>query len=124
MSDLQSLLERIKAASGWDSQLDKDILRYLGFTWRGMAYWNNDNQMWKEPVDFTASTDAALALVERMLPGRSVIMGVRQTETTRPWARVGAWSMPDATAANLPLAILAALLTALIAQAKGGDHGG
>lgn len=62
------------------------------------------------------SIDAALALAERVLPGCKVLVGLRQTPDTLPWARVGEWSAPDAAAPTLPLAITLATLLALQSQ--------
>lgn len=62
---------------------------------------------------YTASVDAAIALAGRVLPGASVLMGWNQTETTRPWARVGTWSAPDATGATPAIALCIAVLSAI-----------
>lgn len=70
---------------------------------------------------FTASVDAAIALAERLHPGRSIMMGWRQTSETRPWARVGLWPDPDATGATPAIALVLATLKALSAQKQGGE---
>ncbi|AWC25409.1 hypothetical protein CO731_04904 [Aminobacter sp. MSH1] len=64
----------------------------------------------------TASLDAAVALVERVLPGKTVLIGWGQTEQTVPWARVGPWSEPDATGATPAIALLIATLKAMEQQ--------
>lgn len=117
---LQALLERVERATGWDSDIDKSMLRALGYTWRGMAYWHsNDRDMWKGPVFFTHSIDAAIALAERVSPGWIEVNGPRKylnipTPVPNHWrAEVSDWTGWGHTA---PLAILAALLRALIAQ--------
>ncbi|MGX9980647.1 hypothetical protein [Methylobacterium fujisawaense] len=78
---LKGLLERVKAAEKADRQLDRDICKALlpaekergYYNWLGMrpkgenlpasAYWVNNSYV------VTASVDAALALMERVLPG-------------------------------------------------------
>jgi hypothetical protein len=71
MSDLASMLEKVRSAQGADSDLDRELVNSLGFhAWAGrMSY--RDPPKW---VDFgssavTGSIDAALALAERTLPG-------------------------------------------------------
>ena len=82
MTDLHSLLTRVEAATGPDRQIDclLDCLR----TGREFIEWTADTGIvgyrfkhhtlgwelgcWR--VGYTASLDAALALVEEMLPGR------------------------------------------------------
>jgi hypothetical protein len=124
--DLNELLERVKAATGPDRGLDGLIA--IAFPPDGEArtelgeatsrygkYWfkHDHGEGSALPRLYTASIDAALALTERMLPGKSVLIGLRQAAGTKPWARIGEWREADATSATLPLAILAALLTAL-----------
>ena len=122
--DIASLLAKVKAATGPDSDLDRAIINGLGYhAWAGrMSY--RDPPMW---VDFgsshvTGSIDAALALVERLLPGWGV-------ETMSPaggeYAACNMWLPPpnggpealwrrsSGKSVTLPLAILAALLTSL-----------
>lgn len=61
MTDLPT---RIEAAEEGSFDLDKEILRALGYTWRGMAYWyRDDTHTWKGSVALTRSIDAALSLV-------------------------------------------------------------
>jgi hypothetical protein len=66
--------------------------------------------------EYTASLDAAVALVNRVLPGSAVMMGWAQSPSTKPWARVGAWTGPDATGANQAIALCVACLRAKLAQ--------
>jgi hypothetical protein len=108
LTDLQALLERVKAATGPDRELDRAIDDYFDPMHIGAL----------RPV--TASIDAALALVERRLPRWNWIVSDRATCVLRPangkdenrsWIQ---WR--EANARTPPLAILAALLTALIAQ--------
>lgn len=71
--------------------------------------------------ELTSSIDAAVSLAERVLPGRSVMIGWRQSSETRPWARVGLWPDPDATGATPAIALVLATLRAL--QQKGSSNG-
>jgi hypothetical protein len=66
----EALALRCEQATGPDGNLNKTILRALGYTWRGMDYWHSDNKrIWINPSNFTASLDAALTLVpEGMRP--------------------------------------------------------
>jgi len=67
---MRELIERLEKATEGSLELDKAILLSFGFTWRGMNYWHHDNStMWRGPTFFTRSLDAAVALVERVLPG-------------------------------------------------------
>jgi hypothetical protein len=60
----EALAQRCEQATGPDGNLNKTILRALGYTWRGMDYWHSDNKrIWINPSNFTASLDAALTLV-------------------------------------------------------------
>ncbi len=129
---MTSLLQRVEQATGPDRELDAAIIAWLNNAevrryppaddfgprdrWQ---FWSLDGAHFlgseaKFPVPpLTASVDAALALVERVKPGSEVLMGLRQTAATQPWARVGPWWASDAIGATLPLAILAALLRSL-----------
>lgn len=115
MSDLEALLERVKAATGPDKQLDWEIWDAVGqpnLTGKHSPY-----------LPFTASIDAAIALVEKILPPL----------TFRSHGFLPAWSEsdgapyrchfnPENSASSVgygnsdALAILAALLQALIAR--------
>ena len=136
---LRSLLQRVEAATGADKQLDAEIvatvlskepvtIRQSPFNGAWCAYVAGDNgkeRLWPEPSPFremtvgvTASVDAALALVEKALPGwlpdrlrwgnddvAFEIIGP-EVENVEGYGRTAS------------LAILAAALTALIAQAE------
>lgn len=128
--ELEQLLERVKVAKGPDRELDADIAAALGFKieWKQANYTLEMYPVitWppgREPCpQFTTSIDAALALVERVLPGFQWL--IRNDETRGFFANLhephkspnqGHWSAP-CWAATPALAILSALLTALIAQ--------
>lgn len=66
-SDLQGLLERVEAASGADRKLDAAV--YEALTGVTQQWGHNDAPR------VTGSIDAALALVERRLPGWGVQVG-------------------------------------------------
>ena len=64
MSELIRLAERCEKADTPSLDLDKSILRALGFTWRGMNYWSADNETaWKGLATFSYSIDAAITLI-------------------------------------------------------------
>lgn len=66
MSDLQALLDRVVAATSWDVDLDNAIGCY--FSEPGGPF-NTKPAFLINPRPYTQSLDAALALVERVLPG-------------------------------------------------------
>lgn len=147
MNDLGALLERVKAATGTDREIDRDLFLQLecelipshgivtdwvslGYRWmpgdRGRTYHRDG-----VPTDgttgpeFTASIDAALALVERKLPGWDWSV-VKHQGFEGPFfvARI-AKTTPDEDGVTgydavidhgAPLAIVAALLAALATQ--------
>lgn len=112
------LIERVRNATGPDREID----------------WDVDEALTGEVPDFhgcpryTASIDAALALVERVLPGWQIAMGTCG-EDDIPWACL---TEPDddcrdfpASAPTIPLALIAALLSALNTPPVGlGKMGG
>lgn len=126
MSEREELLTRVQKATGPDREIDGDIAEMfdaapshlprvtgVGRSWLWAEFVEPDSwETWGAP-EYTASIDAALALVERVLPGWKwqinkgegcglILPG--STITTRVhWGK----------GANTPLAILAALLTAL-----------
>lgn len=142
MSDLSSLIARLEAAEGPSDELDAHIRCVLLADKEAYVEQSKFNGAWcvysgeyrgsprlVEPqrygvphplwvAEYTRSIDAAVSLAERVMPGRSVMMGWRQSSETKPWARVGLWPDPDATAATPALALVLATLRAL--QQKGG----
>lgn len=62
--ELIALAERVEALTGPCHETDKAILAALGYTWRGMGYWaDDDSHQWRGPTFFTERLDAALTLV-------------------------------------------------------------
>lgn len=121
MIDLKELLERIKAASGAERDLDglifvtlkldpnlSNLAGHPGFVLDG------SRNAFSVPA-YTKSIDAALALVERVLPEHDWILGHTNSGLTIH-CQLGPSKEHMEFGANPPLAILSALLTALIAQ--------
>lgn len=62
--ELLALADRCEREGAGSFDLDKAILRALGYTWRGMDYWFRDgSHTWKGESHPTQSLDAALTLV-------------------------------------------------------------
>lgn len=133
MSDLASLLRRVKAATGPDRELDwslhdvafVEFFEQYGYRRKGEFYVTASpavpgGERISAPEYYTASIDAALALVDKMLPGRFALnlhwlpdsLGFAYFGKRREYTHDEDW-LP-----SLPLAILAALLTALIEKEK------
>lgn len=141
---IDALLERVRGAGGPSRELDHDIApldglvtgHCGGFGWqcadhtckgcgkpmglyiKGASYphdWRDDERLPR----YTASIDAALALVERLLPNAS--WGIRTTmegsfAADVPFVKLRDTHPSPVLARTAPLAILAALLTALQSQ--------
>jgi len=122
---LEALLQRVEAAEGPDRDLDADIV-----LWRHpeLAEWpRSDRGGWvspewgliSPPEHFTASVDAALALVERVLPDVERIDVIAFPNLVHR-GRAEVWLDGDtrvvANAKTPALALIAALLRALIAS--------
>lgn len=112
MTKLSELLARVEATTGRDDDLSRALGEVLGAT--------NANGTVN---DFTGSTDAALALVDRVLPGQDVSLYRRRTGHTKVelnrWQVLApqfAFASSSVQASTPSLAILAAVLRALIAQ--------
>ena len=112
MTDISELIERVRAATGPDRELDEAIRFY--FDPKGSRYYS-------ESSAYTASIDAALALVERCLPGCGYVIGMGRETPDEPLGACAIYSglsgdskeLAEEEAPTLPLAILLALLTAL-----------
>lgn len=101
---LDGLIEQVKAATGPDDKLDYAVDEWL---WRSGG--KHHGEMDTLPP-FTASIDAALALVERLLPGWNYTFNRGHCELRHPKHRA---KDVQAFGKTTPLAILAALLSAL-----------
>lgn len=81
-ADLATLLERVMTASGPDTELDAVIAEAFGYR-RLNEHVGADNKLvvrWHDGthkcrINFTASIDTALGLVEKVLPGWGVQVG-------------------------------------------------
>ncbi len=108
---LTELLAKVREAKGANYMLEIEIADALG-----------THPRFSPPPQFTASIDAALALVERVMPGCAMNAWI---DPTRPEPRrCQADIFPEdhsfgGSAPTLPLAICAALLSALIAREAG-----
>lgn len=137
---LKELLARVEGASGPDGRLDYDIVRALDppkLLAPGNPPLTTD---WEYYGPLTASIDAALALVERVLPGIDFYVEVEQVfggfcqyvylsgggaitpMRTQPGGRLYPTWIEAKN--NLPLAILAALLRAKISQEEAKTQSG
>ena len=117
-TDLAALLERVRKATGPDRELDYEIPLAVEPP-PPTGFWTTDREYYP-PI--TSSIDAALGLVERVLPGWSWRVGaynldrVPRCELAQPVETefgpgIGVRAQVDGPTA--PLAILAAMLTAL-----------
>lgn len=115
MTDLAQLIADLESAQVGSLHYDKRILAALGFTWRGMAYWNSQEQ-WKGSAALTRSMDAAVALIELRLP---CARWEAVTTGFKPGASIvdarGVWQA-GSYAETAPLALCIAFLRALQAQ--------
>lgn len=134
-SKLTELLDRVRDAAGPDRELDADVFDIWG---DGHLIWDLGEPLYlKRPAGavrqtrydvprYTASIDAALALTERVLPGWHVTMATFHTDYGGPYADAASTGyinnidghddeFAESAGATIPLAILAAALTALIA---------
>lgn len=129
MTPLQSLLEKIQGVTGLDRELDILIGAATGYRNRfdgsllsdvlAMPERHEEGMQWEGVPAYTASLDAALALVERVLPGFDADVNIRSGEEPMAayvWPAGTYIGGHGAQAATAPLALLAALLTALISK--------
>lgn len=110
--DFVELGERVGKATGADRRLEIDI-------WRALDGGEEAYAAGRTPLpwlnNYTESVDAALGLVERLLPGSEMTMLLNHAP--RDWQtaciRVAPLKSVCGEEATLPLAIIAALLRAL-----------
>ena len=128
---ISSLLSRVRAASGPDRELERDICIALGLKWTKV---DEHNFSWYKVTPhwacFTQSIDAAVALVERVLPGchRWYTLSLVIDNGTATFCIANRERGPDIEPfyvtegheASAPLAILAALLSALEQKESAG----
>lgn len=140
-NDLTALLERVRNATGPDRRLNIYLHVLLNNDGRLGDYASVDEYAnsaiqlgWNTPA-YTASVDAALALVERVLPGCGLAIdreppakgGAAAGAAVNGWIGEDgpdgrAWEHFDATGPTFPLAILTALLLALTSNQEGNDE--
>lgn len=111
MTDLSKLRERVLAATGPSRKLFTEICEAL----LGEYFASENPKLWAF-IEAKAWTDAALALVERLLPGWTVGPLVWQPRLIPPTASACLGGGLRVEAKTLPLAIIAALLGALEAE--------
>jgi len=133
MTDLTALLERVRAATGPDIALSGQILCALNgtrllsaeffYTGHIKVAAEKDGERWESTfADPLVSIDAALALVERTLPGLEISLTRYGGAWDAEFARLDEPDM-DGTSGPEPsptpaLALLRALLSALIEKDK------
>lgn len=154
MSELKSLLERVEKATGPDRELDAALGSVFRVppnpnpphwiidnfpVWRGrqdgrieVVHENGDGGVHWRAAPYTASLDAALALVEEMLPGWFWRAGYVPSPQWIGGINFYCWAHVSRTTAShcdrddeatgwahtVPLAILLALLRALISKGE------
>jgi hypothetical protein len=111
---LADLLAAVEMAEGPSGELDDAL-------WFALCWEKHYREMARGTLAFTSSVDAALALVERVLPKATWLLGSGVSGLTKPWCRIGECPAFDANGARLPIAILAALIRALITGAHHAD---
>ena len=117
MADYSELIERLKKMDGPNYAMDREIERLLdGGPRTSFPQYDHDLQT----LRYTASVDAALGLVERMLPGNVwIILNRALREVSDKHNRL----VQGITAPELTIAILIALLSALQTKEQNNDAG-
>lgn len=142
---LQDLLRRVESATGADREIGREILLALGWQRTLVGHFHGPLYYWSPPgsarsslsgkdddlPDITTSLDAALALVERVLPGwlwevttiTTGVGGIRYPTALvmSPDHAPGEEIQTFGEARTPALALLAALLKALIAEQAAGQ---
>lgn len=139
-STIADLRLRVASATGPDRELDAAIaaafgaeariVGKLGYRMRSAPWLEWSGRNWHDLPSYTASVDAALALVERLRPGTMRAVGMMEEG---PFCRLVVpngpssdvpddnrplWLYHEGTAATEPLAILSALLASLPAEGR------
>ena len=99
-TDLETLSRRIEAATGSDADLDTEIGRLLG------------GRTGTDAVDYTASVDRTIDLVQAVLPGWGWHLGWNASGIL-PYATLTSGERRITAAATVPLALLRALMRAI-----------
>ncbi|MDR5172978.1 hypothetical protein IHQ56_14290 [Methylobacillus flagellatus] len=118
---LRSLLERCEAAEGPDRELDLDLARTLAPD--VIVSRQRQDDTGADPYTYwhyTGAIAAAVALIEKKLPGVNVAMGWGEPHRN-PWATISPLEADgrhphSAGGYNQALALLSALLQALLAR--------
>lgn len=128
--DLETLLERVRNATGPSAVLDAELYATIGGAPNTATagprkvplVLKGDPKDWPA---YTASIDAAVALVDRVLPEWQYHMGTCG-EDDIPWACITEPVEPcrdfAASAPEITIAILTALLCALTSNQEGNDE--
>lgn len=125
-ADIAALLERVRAATGPDREIDGEIAKLCGWLKTPLDWIDNLGRKRNLPPAFTASLDASVALIERELSGWSLGLHDRQVgpeaKLFRAYVVKGSPIRPTPfveDAATRPLALLAAFLAAKLSLS---DH--
>lgn len=115
MFEPMALLERVEKANGPDRDLERALYEHF------CSHATQEFSEWDARHDFTHSIDTAVALMAKELPDREWAAG-DDRENRRCWALVDddvwdeAMNRHEGFAKTVPLAIIAAMLRALIAE--------
>lgn len=111
--ELIALAERVEALTGPCHETDKAILAALGYTWRGMGYWaDDDSHQWCGTTFFTKWLDAAMTLVPVWLTP-TIIGHDREVRLLNGIGLPVGGKDYRSTGSTLPIALTAAALRAL-----------
>lgn len=119
MTETEKLIERLEAATGPDRELDRDLTERFYPTVATPDTRAHGDPAWRHP-DFglvrceyyTASLDAALALVERVRPGAHFVVAT-MPEGVGYYAAIGEGDSRAYTAPTPAIALCLALLRTL-----------
>lgn len=116
-ASLRDLLERVEKTTKPNYALERDL-------WNALLPAERRPE-WRRTPPLTTSLDAAVALVAEMLPGAFWETGTSQFDRQGRHANAFVWCRDEpsheAWAATPPLALLAALLSALLSQEASHD---